>query len=123
MTAENFASVRQQLAAREGIDAADLYIEGNVVFKCKDGWIPGRHRTGEDVSKANPCLLSGGWPNARPGERWSAKPVSALDARHDTQGGHEVRACRRRRLCLPASPAACMPAQRAESRRRRLPWS
>ena len=36
MTTENFAPVLQQLAAREGIDVTDLYIERNVVFKCKD---------------------------------------------------------------------------------------
>lgn len=38
------------------------------------------------------CLLAG--LPSRAGERWSAKPVTALDARQDTQGGHEVRACR-----------------------------
>ena len=37
MTTENFAPVLQQLAAREGIDVSDLYIEGDVVFKRKDG--------------------------------------------------------------------------------------
>ena len=41
MTNENFAPVLQQLAAREGIDATHLYIEGNVVFKRKDGVMAG----------------------------------------------------------------------------------
>jgi hypothetical protein len=41
MTTENFAPVLQQLAAREGIDVTDLYIERNVVFKCKDGVMVG----------------------------------------------------------------------------------
>ena len=41
MTTFNFAPVLQQLAAREGIDVTDLYIEGNVVFKRKDGWMTG----------------------------------------------------------------------------------
>ena len=41
MTTENLAPVLQQLAAREGIDVSDLYIEGNVVFKRKDVWMTG----------------------------------------------------------------------------------
>jgi hypothetical protein len=41
MTTENFTPVLQQLAAREGIDVTDLYIERNVVFKRKDGAMVG----------------------------------------------------------------------------------
>ena len=41
MTTEDFAPVLQQLAAREGINVTDLYIEGDVVFKRKDGWMTG----------------------------------------------------------------------------------
>ncbi|RZA28608.1 MAG: hypothetical protein EOP02_06905 [Proteobacteria bacterium] len=41
MTTEDFAPVLQQLAARESINVTDLYIEGDVVFKRKDGWMVG----------------------------------------------------------------------------------
>jgi len=45
MTTEDFAPVLQQLAAREGINVTDLYIEGDVVFKRKDDRddLPDRH--------------------------------------------------------------------------------
>ena len=41
MTTEDFAPVLQQLAVGEGINVTDLYIEGDVVFKRKDGWMVG----------------------------------------------------------------------------------